>query len=373
MPRWSERIVKTSYRLMRVSRETGQETDVVRTLGGGSITRNDDTRIKESAEAAVVGGVDFGPDLVRIHMTCEWPGESADVVLGTFLPVTPGRTIRAGYQTSTLKMYGRLQELLDDQFSGIVTVERGENAVSRVRGVCEDAGLEVVADESDYAVAETRLYGLGADTNNSAVGDTKLDMVNDLLDLAGFRAAFTDPMGRVVLRRYRDPADIAPSWSFIEGPTAKFEGSMEEERDYTDAANHVIVQYGPDEDGRKVIGEAWDNDPDSPISTVSRGRSITRSYVYNELPPVKGDAAMREYADKRAATLLATAQSVIRRVKIRHAYAPITVNDTVDMSFPSGGVDGKFQIRAQTLDLGGGCPTSTELRVFNRRTEWTRI
>lgn len=372
MPKWNDRIARTTYRFMRVSRETGQETEAIRSLQGGRITRNDDTRIKESAETRVVGDVDFGPDLVRVHMTCEWPGETSDVVLGTFLPVIPGRSVRPGYSTSTMKMYGRLQELLDDQFSEVITVEKGDNAVAKVREVCEVAGLEVVADESDYTVTNTRAYGLGADTNNSAIGDTKLDMVNDLLDLAGFRAAFTDPMGRVILRKYSDPADIAPSWSFIEGPSAKFEGSIEEERDYTNAANHVLVLYGPDEKGKKVVGEAWDKDPDSPISTVSRGRTITRSYTYNELPPGKTDGEMQEYANKRAQTLLATAQSVIWRVRMRHAYAPITVNDTAEISFPSGGVSGKFQVRAQTLELGGGCPTSTEMRVFKRRTAWTR-
>lgn len=369
MARWDERFARTSYRFMRVDRRTGFETAVLNALRGGVITRNDDTRIKESAEFPLVGEVDFGPDLVRVHMTVEWAGgDSEDVVLGTFLPVVPGRSIRSGYSTATVRMYGRLQELLDDRFSSPFTVSKGDNAVAVAKRVCEDCGLTVVSEPSDYTVTEPRAYGIGVSQNNSEIDDTKLGMVNDLLDLAGFRAAFTDPMGRVVFERYRDPSEVAPSWTFAQGdPSVRLDPNIEEERDYTDAANHVTVIYGPDEDGKTVASEAWDRDPSSALSTVSRGRVITRGYSYTDLPPGKTDGEMQAYADKRAQSLLRTAQSVIWRLRLRHPYVPVAVNDTVDIDYRAGGVGGKFQVRAQTLSLGGGCAVDSEVRLFRRR------
>lgn len=368
---WNRWMSRTGYRFVRVSRETGNEIGRVYALTGGTITRNDDTRIKESAEAELVGDYDFGPDLVRVYMDAEWPdGTSAEVALGTFVPVVPSRSVTAGYSRYSLKMYGRLQELLDDKFAAPAHVEPGSNAVGVARSVCEAQGLTVVADPSDYVTTNARSYGVGARQNNSEVGDTKLDMVNDLLDLAGFRAATTDAMGRVVMRRYADPSEIAPSWSFAEGPQAKFESSMTEERDYTTAANHVVVRYGSlgdDGTGDVVVGEAYDTDPASELSTVSRGRVITSSYEYDELPPGKTAEDMQSYADARAETLLATAQSVIRRVTMTHAYAPVGLNDVVSVDFPSGGVSGNFQVRTQTMRLAGGCPTECEARVFRRR------
>ena len=368
MASWMERPVSTSFRYARVDRLTGRETGQVRALSGGTITRNDDVRVKETAEFGIVDGIDFGPDLVRVYMGAEWTdGSTEEVVLGTFLPVVPGRSVRQGYSTATVRMYGRLQELYDDRFPAPVTISKGENAVGRAAQVCRDMGLEVVADDSDYAVTEVRLYGAGVQTNNSEVGDTKLDMVNDLLDLAGFRAAHTDPWGRVVMERYRDPADIAPSLAMEEGPDCKFEAAMEEERDYTSTANHVVVVYGPSEDGTTVTGEAWDRDPKSDLSTVRRGRTITKVYTYNDLPPGKTPQERQDYATNRAAKLLSTAQSVIRRVTARHPYMPFSLNDTVEIAYPSGGIEGKFQVRAQTMRLAGGCPTSTEFRQFRRR------
>ena len=368
---WNRRISRTSYRFVRVSRATGNETGLISVLSGGTITRNDDTRIKESAEAEMVSDYDFGPDLVRIYLVAEWEGgERAEVPLGTFVPVAPSRDVTAGFSRYTLRMYGRLQELLDDKFASPVTVDPGSDAVAVARGVCEAQGLSVVAESSDYRTTNPRSYGVGAQQANSEVGDTKLDMVNDLLSLAGFRAATTDEMGRVVLSRYRDPSDVSPSWEFREGPSAKFERDMAEERDYATAANHVVVRYGSmgdDGAGGVVVGEAYDTDPASELSTASRGRVITASYEYDELPPGKTAEEMQAYADARAEALLATAQSVIRRVTLTHAYAPVRVNDVVELDYPSGGVSGRFQVRTQTLTLTGGCPTECEARMYRRR------
>lgn len=58
MARWDNRIVRTSYRFVRVDRSTGEEVCEIRALRGGSISRNDDTRIKESAEVGIVGDAD---------------------------------------------------------------------------------------------------------------------------------------------------------------------------------------------------------------------------------------------------------------------------------------------------------------------------
>ena len=367
---WGRWMSQTSYRFVRVSRATGYELGNVRVLSGGTITRNDDTRIKESAEATMAEPYDFGPDLVRAYLDARWPdGTVASEPLGTFIPVVPSRSIEGAASSYSLRMYGLLQELLDDKFAQPYTVSKGDNAVDVARRVCEAAGLTVVADESSYAVTKMRTYGVGVEQNNSEVGDTKLDMVNDLLGLAGFRAACTDVLGRVRFERYRDPADIAPAWDFEEGRNARFETSMTEERDYTTAANHVVVRYGSleDGDGRVIVGEAWDNDPASDLSTASRGRTITNSYSYSELPPGDSVSEMRNYANGRAESLLRTAQSVIRRVTFTHAYAPVRVNDTLSLSYPTGGVEGKFQVRTQTLRLVGGCPTECEARIFRRR------
>lgn len=372
---WYEPFTSTGYRFMRVSRETGNEIERVSVIKGGTISRNDSTSIKESAVLNMVGSYDFGPDLLRVYAEFGWmDGTTSDVCLGTFLPVTPSRSVKTGYATATLKLYGRLQELLDDKFAQPYTVVPGSNAVEVAKSVVESMGLECIADTSEYTTTQTRYYGVGAvsdqvdetEDDSSSTSDTKLGMVNDLLDLAGFRAAFTDPYGRVVLQKYVDASYKPTTWAFTEGPTAKFCAELEEEYDYTDTANHVIVRYGSST-GEVVIGEAWDTDPESELSTVSRGRTITASYSYNELPEVTKGTTMQEYADARAKTLLLTAQAIVRRYTFVHTYAPVAVNDVVSLSYPSAGIEATPQIRTQTITLDAGCPVECEARKFNRR------
>lgn len=364
MADWNRTFTSTRYRFMRVSRATGLEVSRLTMLRSGSITRNNDVRIMETAEVGVVGAFDIGPDLVRVYMDAEWPdGASETVCLGTFIPSVPSRKVKSGYSTSTVKLYGRLQELLDDKFTDPVTLQPGANAVDEARKVCEGAGLSVLADPCDYRITKARSYGVGASQSNSETGDTKLDMVNDLLSLADFQAAKTDPMGTVLLRRYVQPEDRAPSWEMAEGPSCRFEAEMDDERDTTSVANHVVVYYRGDD--KTVVGEAWDHETE--FSVEAQGRTITQTYEYTELPEGGSDAEMTAYADRRASTLMATAQAVIRRVMATHSYAPVTIGDSVTLDYPSGGVQGKFEVRTMTLNLVGGCKTNTEFRQFQRR------
>lgn len=372
---WYDSFASTRYRFMRVSRATGAETERITVIRGGTVTRNDDTRIKESAELEIVGTYDFGPDLLRVYADFGWADGTADTVcLGTFLPVVPSRTIYPGHSKAQIKLYGRLQELLDMKFAKPVTVAAGSDAVAKAKEVCESIGLEVVAEESSYRTSMTRAYGIGVASQQSdsdtTAGDTLLDMVNDLLDLAGFRAAYTDVYGRIIMRKYLDPAEKPVVWSFAEGPAAKFEGTMTEERDYTSAANHVVVCYGSlgtDGSSEAIVAEAYDNDPNSDLSTVSRGRVITKSYSYNELPPGSTAAERQAWADARAKVLLSTAQSVIERVNLTHAYAPVALNDVVSIDYGSADLSGNYQVRTQTITLKAGCPVACEARKFRRR------
>lgn len=352
----------TSYRYMRVSRATGREVGVLDGLTAGTITRNDDTSIKESAECECAGALDIGPDLVRVYMDAvSDSGERASVPLGTFVPAVPSRKVRGPVSTRSVKLYGRLQELADDDFATPYTVKGGSNAVEAAARICRDAGLAVVYPKSPYTTTDARFYGVGATSDSESV-DSKLGAVNDLLALAGFRSAHTDPMGRVVFDLYREPQNAPTAWSFREGENARFEAEVDEELDYTDTANHVVVRYSSTESEEAYVGEAWDRDAESPLSTASRGRTITKSYTYDELPEGSTAAAKKAAAAAKAEALLAVEQAVIHRVTISASYAPVTISDAVSFSYPTGGISGKFAVRTQTLKLAGGCPTSMELK-----------
>lgn len=362
---WYRRIARTFFKFVRVSRKTGNELEFLPMLKGGTITRNNDVRIFEQADIECVGKLDIGADLVRIYMDAVFMGGHVETVpLGTFIPVIPTRSIHSLYSTSTVKMYGRLQELLWDKFSTPVSLAKGANARDEAKKAAEGIGLTVFADPSNYTITNPRSYGIGVEQNNSDTDDTKLGMVNDLLSLPNFAAAKTDTMGNVLMRKYVSPSERPVSWVMQEGEFARFESDMTDENDITNIANHVVAVYKGESE--TYVGEAWDRDAESRFSTVSRGVTITNSYSYSDIP-VGGSAEEKQaYADKRAATLLNTAQSSVRHVTVNGAFYPRTVGDLVTLDFPSGGISGNFEIRTQKLTLSGGCPIETELRQFTR-------
>lgn len=350
---------RASYRFMRVSRLTGAETERLSNIeSGGTITRNSDTDTFESASLPFVGSLDIGSDLLRIYLDASfYAGGAASECLGTFLVNVPSRDVQGALSSAEASLDGRLQELADEDFDEAVTIEAGTDPVAAAAEIARGCGLEVVADPCSYRLSEPRTYGLGED-------DKMLAAINDLLSAAGFSAAVTDPYGRVVMRRYVEPSQRKRVRSFEEGIDATFLGEATDERDKSRVANVVRAIYSTED--KTVVGVAVDDDPRSEFSTVAIGRRKVARYTYSDLPEGDTEEEMQSAADAEAARLLDTQQSVVHRVKIKHAYAPVTCDDVIGFNYGSAGIAGDFAIRTQDLELGAGCIATDEIREFQR-------
>ena len=349
---------EASYRFMRVSRTTGYELGQIDGIIAGTLEINQDTATFEAATANTADPIDIGADLVRCYLDAAFEdGSSESVVLGTWLCSIPGRSIDGAQETSTAYLDGRLQELQDDSFEAPIVVPVGTNIVSYATSIAAGAGLSVNASPSEATLGTPWTFGLSGEGDED--GGSKLDAINALLRIAGYTSASTDEMGTVVLQPYIDPSDRAPAWTFEEGPGATFLAKAEEEMDARDVANVVLTVFETDE--ATTIGRAVDDSPESPYSTVSIGRRKVAKYVYNS-------TATQAEADAKAAELLATNQTIIHRVTIRHIHCPVRVGDVVELSYPSAGISGTFTVRRQAVAIGSaGCLTTSELRTFARR------
>lgn len=352
-----DRSYTSSYRLMRVDRETGYEVSAIpNVVSGGSVTRNIDTATYESGKLSVVGTVDVGRDLVRLyHDAVLRDGSTMTEAIGTFLPNVPSRDIHGAASESELELDGRLTELAEDEFERPITIPAGSNVVDEAKAIAIGAGLDVVADESDWTLASDWVVGMGGGADEPT---DKLGVINKLLGLAGFSSAKTDPLGRVLMERYHDPASELPVYTFAEGPSARFITDAEEERDKSKVCNVVVVVYSTQDS--ETIGVAYDDDPRSPYSTITLGRRKVKRYEYQ-------DGATQAQADAKAEELLRTQQSVIHRVNLQHVFRPdVTCGTVVGCEWPSQGISGAFAVRTQSLSLGAGCLTKSELRRFER-------
>lgn len=357
MADWTRPFTAT-YRFMRVARSTGYETAQLDGIKGGTLQVNQDTATFESATLGTAAFFDLGADLVRCYLDAAWEdGTEESVCLGTWLATIPGRSVDGATETCTAYCDGRLQELQDDSFSAPIVVDAGENIVATAQAIAEGAGLAVVSTPSSDTLGTAWSFGLSSESDGD--GGSKLDAVNALLKLAGYGSASTDELGRVVMKPYTDPSSRTPVWTFEEGLNATFLSKADEERDSRDVCNVVLAIY--ESDGSTTIGEAVDDDPQSPYSTVRLGRRKVAKHMYNS-------TATQTAADAKAAELLRTQQSTIRRVKLQHVHCPARVGDVVRVSWPSANISGSYVVRTQTVDIGSaGCLTTSELRAFERR------
>lgn len=360
---WQRRF-RADYRVVRVSRSTGDELGRVGNVTGGSITRNQDTSTYESASLDYVGSLDVGADLLRVYLdaTDEVTGEAATVALGTFLPSTPKREVEGSRSGGTADLYGRLRELADDDFDEVLRIDAGANAVAKAAEIVRGCGLEVVADASDYVTSAAWTFGAGGSGKDTA--DTKLAAVNELLGAAGFSAARTDPMGRVLLTRYVAPSAKPVARSFAEGPGCTVLSSLTDELDRLSISNVVHVDYTTQE--ATVRGTAVDDDPMSEWSTASVGRRIVKLYSYSDLPEGTTSAEAQAAANLKALQLLNEDRSVLRRVSFTTPYCPVTVGDAVRLELPTAGLSRTYVVRKQDISLGPACQVAHEARNFDK-------
>lgn len=106
---------------------------------------------------------------------------------------------------------------------------------------------------------------------------------------------------------------------------------------------------------------ARDDDPDSPLSTVSRkeARGGTGEIWVGESGVSLGtNESLAEYAVRK----LREAQAPARKVTYtRRFYPDITTGDLVSLHLPAHGIDGIFRISRQTIFLGYGAATQEEV------------
>lgn len=354
-----KRPFRASYRFMRVDRRTGRETARLdRMAPGGSIERNQDKTIKEGGSLRCVGPLDLGPDLLRVYLDAAFDdGSRATEPLGTFLVRADSRSTDGVAGETAVELLGRLAELDQSCFGRAFTVPVGTDLVARAAEVVEGAGLMCVAESSTYRSKSPLYYGIVAGEERESADGSKLTVVNDLLQRAGFASAWTDAMGVVHLTKYLEPSERPTAMEMVEGRDARFTPDVTDETDTSKVANVVYAVYKHEK--TTVVGTARDDDPKSPWSTVSLGREIASRADYSE-------EATQSQADAKAAELLRSSHGLKRHVRLKHVYTPLWIGDAVRVDYPSGEVAGKMGVRTMRLTLEEACPMDLELTSYVR-------
>jgi hypothetical protein len=223
-----------------------------------------------------------------------------------------------------------------------------------------DTAYRLVREHARAPVVEpscdTKLfYDFVAETD-----DTWLTFIRDMMSNAKYSFSL-DEMGRILFSPNQDTASLQPVWTYEDNDISILYPQLTFDHDLYGIPNVVEVVYS--DSGVYYSARVVNDDENSPISTVNRGREI----IHRETnPSMIGDPTenrIKEYAE----TLLRELSTLEYTVSYTHGYCPVRIGDCVRINYSKAGlIDVKAKVISQTIKCTTECPV-TEKAVFTKK------
>ena len=190
--------------------------------------------------------------------------------------------------------------------------------------------------------------------------DTWLTFIADLISNAKYSLSL-DELGRILFAPKQDTASLQPVWTYDDDNSSILYPDISMDHDLYGIPNVVEVIYstGSNTYHARVVND----DPNSPISTVNRGREIIYRVTDPDMVGVATERQIKEYAEQ----LLRDLSSIEYTVSYSHGYCPARIGDCVRLNYTRAGIVGiKGKIVSQTIKCKSGCQV-TEKAVFTTK------
>lgn len=354
MPDWKSSMEQT-FEFYVVDPNTWRDKEQLTNVKSCSITR--DAGAETLGSATIDIGETVGECYIRAYLITIQNGVREKHPLGTFLVQTPSSSYDGRLRSVSMDAYTPLIELkekLPPLGYSIPKKDPNEqvNIMNLAYTLCVENMRAPVAKTNDDAT----LYGDFV----ANVNDTWLTFISDLIANAKYTLDL-DEMGRVLFAPKQDLASLRPIWTYEDGKDSIMYPDIEMDHDLYGIPNVVEVLYS--KGGRRYYARVVNDDPNSPTSTVSRGREIPYRDTDPSLPGIPNDELVKEYAEQ----LLKELSTVEYTVRYTHAYCGTRLGDCVRINYKRAGLtDIKAKIVSQTIGCEPGCPVS-ETAVFTTK------
>ena len=349
MPDWLESMQQT-FEYFTVDPNTWKDDKRIETVKSCSITRDSEAATLGSASINI--SESLGECYIRTYLKTIQNGITERTPLGTYLVQTPSSSFNGKIKDVTMDAYTPLLELKEKQPPLGYSSFKGDNTMNRAFMLArENMRAPVIAPSSDVTLFSDFV---------AEPDDTWLTYLTDLVANAKYNLDL-DEMGRVLFAPKQDVASLQPVWTYTDDNCSILFPDLSMDHDMYGIPNVVEVIYsnGSDYYYAKVVND----DPNSPISTVNRGREI----VYRVTDPgLVGDPTknqIEEYANQ----LLRDLSSLEYTITYKHGYCPVRVGDCVRFNYERAGLkEVKAKVISQTISCEPGCPV-TEKAVFTTK------
>ena len=317
-----------------------------------SCTISRDSTVETLGSATIDVTESVGESYIRVYLVTIQNGLTEKHPLGTFLVQTPSSSFNGKIRNVSMDVYTPLLELKEKQppigYSILKDSNIMENAYLITR---ENVRAPVVKTE-----CSDTLYGdFVADTN-----DTWMSFNTDLLANAKYEYAL-DEMGRILFSPKQDVASLQPVYTYNDDNSSILYPDIDMEHDLYGIPNVVEVIYSS---GREYYcARVVNDDVNSPVSTINRGREIVHRVINPDLTGVPTKLQLEEYAN----TLLRNLSSPEYTITYTHGYCPVRLGDCVRLNYSKAGLtDIKAKVISQTIKCKSGCEV-TEKAVFTTK------
>lgn len=352
MPDWTKSM-QQSYEYYTVEPTTLADVKRLDNVKSASFTRDSDTETLGSASIEATNTV--GETYIRGYLKTVQNGVTEKFPLGTVLVQTPSSSFDGMYTSVSMDAYTPLIELKEKRPPLGYTIRKDavimEEAYKIIR---ENARVPVNAVEINEDSVKLQ-YDFVANTD-----DTWLSFVIDLIANARYQLGL-DEMGHIMFEPIQEMESLQPVWEFDDGNSSILYPEITMNHDLYGVPNVVEVVYSYGKDYKTVV--ARNDDPNSPVSTVSRGREILHRDTQPSLAGYQTDEQLQAYADR----LLRSLSTIEYSVSYTHAYCPVRIGDCVRLNYEKAGITNvKAKVISQNIKCSLGCSVS-EKAVFTTK------
>lgn len=324
------------YYVSILDKDTLRDIDRIE-ITDGTIKRTM-TDLRESADLTCVNYPYTTEKFIRVWLDAKQDGASSHTPLFTGIATSPQKDINGRYITNTLECYSILKIAAD------ILLPPGWYAPTETDGtILVKELLSVIGTNIDIAPSDEESRRL-TQAIIAESGETRLSMADAILDAIHWRMII-DGYGNIRLEQYASE----PAMTFSPSHNDILETAISFTYDWFNCPN--VFRAISDE----LYATAIDEDPDSPYSTVSRGREVWAEETSCEL---NTDETIAAYAQRRLTEL----QQAATEISYDRRYIPeLKPTDSVMINYPEQGISGTFLITEQSISLGYNAKTSEEV------------
>ena len=296
----------------------------------------------------------LGECYIRVYLITIQNGVTEKHPLGTFLVQTPSSSFNGKIRNVSMDAYTPLLELKENPPPIGYSLLKEANIMDNAYRIAKDHCRAPVVEAKCSTMLE---YDFVSNTN-----DKWISFLSDLIANAKYTFDL-DEMGRVLFSPKQDTATLQPVWTYSDDNSSILLPDLDLDHDLYGIPNVVEVIYS--NGSKSYYAKVVNDDPNSPISTVNRGREI----VYRETNPSLngGKPSSDKHINEYATQLLRDLSTLEYTVSYTHGYCPVRLGDCVRLNYTKAGMDGiKAKVISQSIKCEAGCQVS-EKAVFTKK------